>query len=373
MSVVSREEEYNILKDYITDFIKSGIGKSIYVSGVPGSGKTYTVTKLLKNIKQKNVFEYLYINCGHLKTKNSIYLNILRNTSCMKLNQKQGFLKTLQTHFLSCKKHHIMVLDEIDLLITPKQELLYNIFDLPYIESKNMSSKLLIIVIANTLNLPEKLFEAKVNSRLGTDRIYFKPYTHEKINKIIESKIILDKKIKSLDSKRKFEKNSIDLLSKRISAVSGDIRKVEHILDQINSETNQDIVKKSTKRLKSIKAKSELITIFDVDNTMKSMYNLLYYKYLENLNLYSKILLFCFQDSDILSKNILFEKFDLKFKILNLDRISYFEFLNLIDFLISIGILEEYCSKLRLKLLYPEIEIFYMNDKEFKKIKTNKI
>ncbi len=55
-----------------------------------------------------------------------------------------------------------MTIDELDLLMTKKQTILYTIFD--WATHKN--SGLIVIGISNTLNLPE-LMMARVTSRLG--------------------------------------------------------------------------------------------------------------------------------------------------------------------------------------------------------------
>jgi len=51
----------------------------------------------------------------------------------------------------------VVLIDELDALITTKQTLLYNLFDWPC----HSNSNLLLISIANTMNLPERL-QAKI-------------------------------------------------------------------------------------------------------------------------------------------------------------------------------------------------------------------
>jgi origin recognition complex subunit 1 len=50
-------------------------------------------------------------------------------------------------------KLRIVLIDELDALVTKKQTLLYNLFDWPC----HAHSRLLVIAIANTMDLPEKL------------------------------------------------------------------------------------------------------------------------------------------------------------------------------------------------------------------------
>ena len=51
------------------------------------------------------------------------------------------------------EKIRVLLVDELDALITQKQTLLYNLFEWPC----NNTSRLLVISIANTMNLPERL------------------------------------------------------------------------------------------------------------------------------------------------------------------------------------------------------------------------
>lgn len=70
-------------------------------------------------------------------------------------------------------KPHIMVIDEVDFLMTRDQSILYNLFDWVY----HSTSKIGLIIIANTMDFPEQL-SGKVNSRMGNNRLIFKPYNY---------------------------------------------------------------------------------------------------------------------------------------------------------------------------------------------------
>ncbi len=58
----------------------------------------------------------------------------------------------------------VVVMDELDLLVTKKQTVVYNFFEWPNLKH----SKLVVVAIANTMDLPERLLTNKVSSRLGT-------------------------------------------------------------------------------------------------------------------------------------------------------------------------------------------------------------
>ena len=57
----------------------------------------------------------------------------------------------------------IVLMDELDQLLTTKQEVVYNFFNWPTL----VGSKLIVIAVANTHDLPERVMTGRVRSRLG--------------------------------------------------------------------------------------------------------------------------------------------------------------------------------------------------------------
>jgi Cdc6-like AAA superfamily ATPase len=105
----------------------------------------------------------------------------------------------------------ILVLDELDFLWTRDQNVLYNVFDWPHHRKAN----LIIIGIANTLDLPEQLM-ARISSRMGNRRLVYTPYSSKQIHEIILQRI------RQCDI---FDDSAVMFISKKIASVSSDIRK----------------------------------------------------------------------------------------------------------------------------------------------------
>ncbi len=57
----------------------------------------------------------------------------------------------------------VMLVDELDQLVTSNQKVIYNLFDWP----NRPSSSLIVIAIANTMDLPERALVNRSSSRLG--------------------------------------------------------------------------------------------------------------------------------------------------------------------------------------------------------------
>ena len=54
-------------------------------------------------------------------------------------------------------------MDELDQLMTTKQDVVYNFFNWPTL----VKSKLIVLAVANTMDLPERVMTGRVRSRLG--------------------------------------------------------------------------------------------------------------------------------------------------------------------------------------------------------------
>ena len=78
----------------------------------------------------------------------------------------------------------LVLVDEMDQLVTRTQSVLYNLFDWP----TRPGSTLAVLGIANTLDLPERLLP-RILSRLGLHRLPFQPYTQQQIQTIVKSRL----------------------------------------------------------------------------------------------------------------------------------------------------------------------------------------
>jgi origin recognition complex subunit 1 len=65
----------------------------------------------------------------------------------------------------------VLLVDELDQLWTKKQDVMYNLFDWP----NNKHSRLVVVAVANTMDLPERVLVHRVSSRIGLRRLTFQP------------------------------------------------------------------------------------------------------------------------------------------------------------------------------------------------------
>ncbi len=62
---------------------------------------------------------------------------------------------------------------------------MYNFFNWPALKH----SRLIVLAVANTMDLPERTLSNRISSRLGLIRITFPGYTHDQLMKIVQSRL----------------------------------------------------------------------------------------------------------------------------------------------------------------------------------------
>ncbi|KAL4002778.1 ATPase associated with various cellular activities (AAA) family protein [Acanthocheilonema viteae] len=209
------------MKESITN---NAISQAMYVSGVPGTGKTATVLQAVRHLKASEnfpAFDFVNVNAMELTNAKQIFVKIYQNLFNFKKKiAPKTARKKLNDIFRYRDKKRlpiIVLVDELDLLNTKKQEIIYDIFNW----SANEESLVSVIAIANTLDLPERLFSQRISSRLGANRLCFQPYDHDEIAYIIRDR---------LHGSTAVEAEAIELASRKVAAISGDLRKALDIL-----------------------------------------------------------------------------------------------------------------------------------------------
>lgn len=182
-----REKEFDDIMTFLSGKLSDNSGGCMYISGVPGTGKTATVREIMKVLKKKsrNDFKFLSINALSLTEPRQCYVEIVKQLSNKTLRWDSA-LDHLRNFFLK-QKHllHVLLIDELDKLCTRKQDVVYNLLDLP----SASKTPLVVITIANTMDLPERLLSNKVNSRLGLTRLTFHPYKHKELVDIVKTRL----------------------------------------------------------------------------------------------------------------------------------------------------------------------------------------
>ncbi|XP_046590361.1 origin recognition complex subunit 1 [Neodiprion lecontei] len=251
-SLPCREEEFNNIYTFLEGKLTDNSGGCLYISGVPGAGKTATVNEVIRCLKKsvsKNKldrFEFIAINGMKLTEPRQAYVEILKQLTGKKATWEQAH-ELLDKRFTRAAPRRLMTLlliDELDILCNKRQDVVYNLLDWP----AKSTAQLVVITIANTMDLPERVLMGRVTSRLGLTRLTFQPYTHKQLQEIVVTR---------LNDSNAFKSEAIQLVARKVAAVSGDARRA------------LDICRRATE-LAEVNG-SDIVSIQDVNEALTEM------------------------------------------------------------------------------------------------------
>lgn len=137
--------------------------------------------------------------------------------------------KVILRFYQADQSRSVILVDELDRLVTKKNEVIYNFFNWP----NQPHSKLIVLAIANTMDLPERQLSGKIRSRLGSNRINFMPYKHDQLIDILKSRLsgLPDTVIQPL---------AVEMAAKSVAKITGDARRALDIcrraIERVESE-----------------------------------------------------------------------------------------------------------------------------------------
>ncbi|XP_062411446.1 origin recognition complex subunit 1 isoform X2 [Sardina pilchardus] len=219
-SLPCREQEFQDIYNFVESKVIDGTGGCMYISGVPGTGKTATVHEAIRSLQQAAdldeipQFRFIEINGMKMTDPHQAYVQILQKLTNQKVtpDHAASLLEKRFSNPAPKKETTVLLVDELDLLWTRKQNVMYNLFDWP----TRRHARLVVLTIANTMDLPERIMINRVASRLGLTRMSFQPYTFKQLQQIIASR---------LNRVRAFEEDALQLVSRKVAALSGDARR----------------------------------------------------------------------------------------------------------------------------------------------------
>ena len=219
-----REMEFDKIYDFIMDRYQAQSGGCYYLAGVPGTGKTATVRGVRRSIEEnfkklkirKGSLVFIEVNGLKLTDPYQCYSSVYHALTKKRTSAKKAE-ELLHDMFCSPKSSDpfvVLIVDELDSLQTSKQDILYHLFDWP----SRPSSKLVVIAIANTLDLPERIMDKRVVSRAGYGRLDFHPYKFGELQSIVAARLKGTKDV--------FASDGVQLVARKVASISGDARKV---------------------------------------------------------------------------------------------------------------------------------------------------
>nr|CDS19719.1 origin recognition complex subunit 1 A [Echinococcus granulosus] len=236
-----REKEFDAIFEFLFEHLQNGTGGCLYISGVPGTGKTATVTAVARSMagcvdEDGNSvippFKFVTVNGMQVSQPHQIYAQIYEALKGEKASAYKA-MSLLEAEFCSAPRQRgnstapacILLLDELDLLCSRRQDVLYALFDWTCRSSVGVGDRkrcgrriLIVLAVANTMDLPERVLHHRVASRLGLNRLAFAPYSHEQLAAIVNARL-------GSELGSSFDPKAIELATRKVAAVSGDARR----------------------------------------------------------------------------------------------------------------------------------------------------
>ncbi|XP_011523843.1 cell division control protein 6 homolog isoform X1 [Homo sapiens] len=216
----AREREMDVIRNFLREHICGKKAGSLYLSGAPGTGKTACLSRILQDLKKElKGFKTIMLNCMSLRTAQAVFPAIAQEICQEEVSRPAGkdMMRKLEKHMTAEKGPMIvLVLDEMDQLDSKGQDVLYTLFEWPWLSN----SHLVLIGIANTLDLTDRILpRLQAREKCKPQLLNFPPYTRNQIVTILQDRLNQVSRDQVLDNA------AVQFCARKVSAVSGDVRK----------------------------------------------------------------------------------------------------------------------------------------------------
>lgn len=234
--LLQRDDERKEIAAFITTRQASSAAGCMYISGPPGTGKSALVQEVVQDFASADGLKTSFVNCMSVRTAKDLSTKLTDN---LNLKTATGF-DYLKSCFIGNtnerRSRYLVVLDELDQLVDLDLELLYKLFEW----SLDPTSRLILIGIANALDLTDRLLPRLKSRHLKPDLLPFMPYSAAQIAEILTAKL----KGVNVDGEPNvpfMQPAAIQLCAKKVASQTGDLRKAFDIcrraIDLVERET----------------------------------------------------------------------------------------------------------------------------------------
>jgi cell division control protein 6 len=239
--LIGRDDERAQLETFLERCKTPRPSGCLYVSGPPGTGKSAMVNRMTEEVVAGSESTHkAYVNCMSIKSSKDLYVTLLDQLGGDADMSESDVVEALQKLFLRKKTTdvYVVVLDEIDHILTMDPESLYRVFEW----SLEQTSRLTLVGIANALDLTDRFLPRLKSRNLKPELLPFLPYTAPQVKRIITERLkTLAPAGATADFIPFFHPAAIELCSRKVSSQTGDLRRAFEVcrraLDLVESET----------------------------------------------------------------------------------------------------------------------------------------
>lgn len=234
--VIGRLDEKQKVLEFLVPRLANHTGGALYLSGLPGTGKTALLTEILGELD----VETALINCMILDKPDQVFGLISKEfgLSDRRSNpSREHAIAELNKIFFSNDRSHVLVLDELDHLMTADQEVLFKLFEW----ACQAGSNFVIVGIANAIDLTDRFLPRLQAHKLTPQVVPFTPYSANDIAEIIQSRLQTlrpdDDEIPLMHAA------AVRICAAKTAANSGDLRKAFDICRRCIELVEEDAIR----------------------------------------------------------------------------------------------------------------------------------
>ncbi|KAI9652499.1 MAG: AAA ATPase [Alyxoria varia] len=247
--LVGRENERKELRHFLEQHMSDKTGGSLYVSGPPGTGKSAHVGEVCRAVvKDNNDVKFSYLNCMSIKKPGDVFIQLMSELGISDdvFGAKASALLQAEVLRSGAKEEgspYLVILDEIDQLLSIDLESLYTLFSW----SLAKQSRLILVGIANALDLTDRSLPRLKSRSLKPQLLPFLPYVAPEIASVLISRsrsLLPANTTAPADFTPFIVAPAIQLISKKVAAQTGDLRKAFNLaqksIDLVEAETRKN-------------------------------------------------------------------------------------------------------------------------------------
>ncbi|GAX79990.1 hypothetical protein CEUSTIGMA_g7430.t1 [Chlamydomonas eustigma] len=278
-------------KTRVTKFVENIIDKDaessgvMYICGIPGTGKTACVMEVLGGLRQQAVdagVQLVTINALSLPSPQHVYSKLWERLAGQRCGASKA-LSQLESMFASRSSQKgpqamtLLLVDEIDILMTKDQSVLYNLFEWPTLPG----ARLAVIGISNTHDLDSRVLP-RIASRLASSKLAFQPYNASQLQTIIRSRLMGSVVFKDL---------VIEHAARKVASTSGDVRRAMELLRRAVDAAEEDLAKQRAVGQPEPSSYQGIVTREHMLKAINEIYGSVHMQYLRSCSLSEKVLM----------------------------------------------------------------------------------
>uniref|UniRef100_A0A8C0H7S1 Cell division control protein n=1 Tax=Chelonoidis abingdonii TaxID=106734 RepID=A0A8C0H7S1_CHEAB len=218
--LLAREKETDAIRRFLKEHVCGEKPGSLYISGAPGTGKTACLSRILQDFQNELLgSKTIVLNCMSLSSSQAVFPAIaeqMGQQGAPKVSGRELVRKLEKQLTAQGTPMTVLVLDEMDQLDSKGQDVLYTVFEWPWL----IGSRLVLIGVANTLDLTDRILaRLQARPKCKPQLLNFPPYTKEQIASILQERL------RQVSGDEVLDSTAIQFCARKVSAVSGDARK----------------------------------------------------------------------------------------------------------------------------------------------------